>query len=550
MSQVVTLTILDDIGFPKLEGEERLLLVLQAPTNASLGHPASATIVISDSHSDLPKFNFISAAYSGYEGDGEVIAWIGRSGDISHAASVRCYTRQDTAEVALDFDERPDTNASLVHFEPGEKERPCRVILVNDHKHEKDETLKLVLGSAFSETANGALLGPKNTTVVTIKDEADKSTLQFEQLRMSVDEPATPGQQKTVNVWIVRGGDLTLEVQVQVHTKDGSATSGQDYYGVSKDLVFAPNISRLDVGVVVLGDALKENRESFTLHLKPLHGSSSNVDIIGPKIIVYIEEMNIVADVTFPSRPVVISLRDYDVTHAAPDPIPGYPVVCVTPCDPKHPDYAKTGPICHHQEINDSLTTFRWQVAAPSGPNDIPEELRDVSSYTVFTDTRGRSLDSLYFSARSRIRCLARAYSNDGDAGLEIGSTIVSVAQDGGLCPPRMQGTFGAEPFTAKMRYTGPDDQDHPNLVRLEVIIPHKDGMIPAISTRKLSHFEMTLSRDGVRIGNHRCSNLLDVHEVRTLHGFLSNETRSPNAVVETEPHQYSSFLRTDATLR
>lgn len=51
------------------------------------------------------------------------------------------------------------------------------------------------------------------------------------------------------------------------------------------------------------------------------------------KAIVYIEEMNSVADVTFPAVPQVVSLLLYDDTTRAkdnPHPPTGYPVVCVT----------------------------------------------------------------------------------------------------------------------------------------------------------------------------------------------------------------------------
>lgn len=49
------------------------------------------------------------------------------------------------------------------------------------------------------------------------------------------------------------------------------------------------------------------------------------------KVIIYIQEDEILADVTFPSPPMVVSLRDYDDAAAAPEhPIPGYPLVCIT----------------------------------------------------------------------------------------------------------------------------------------------------------------------------------------------------------------------------
>lgn len=51
------------------------------------------------------------------------------------------------------------------------------------------------------------------------------------------------------------------------------------------------------------------------------------------KAIVYIEEMDSVADVTFPAVPQVVSLLIYDDTAKSkenPHPPTGYPVVCVT----------------------------------------------------------------------------------------------------------------------------------------------------------------------------------------------------------------------------
>lgn len=51
------------------------------------------------------------------------------------------------------------------------------------------------------------------------------------------------------------------------------------------------------------------------------------------KAIVYIEEMDSVADVTFPAVPQVVSLLMYDDTVRTkdkPQPPNGYPVVCVT----------------------------------------------------------------------------------------------------------------------------------------------------------------------------------------------------------------------------
>lgn len=45
-----------------------------------------------------------------------------------------------------------------------------------------------------------------------------------------------------------------------------------------------------------------------------------------------------------------------------------------------------------------------------------------------------------------------------------------------GMCQPRKMGTVGAEPFSAKLRYTGADDPQHPNLIKVAVTMPHIDG--------------------------------------------------------------------------
>lgn len=44
------------------------------------------------------------------------------------------------------------------------------------------------------------------------------------------------------------------------------------------------------------------------------------------------------------------------------------------------------------------------------------------------------------------------------------------------MCQPRVAGAVGAEPFSAKLRYTGTEDVDHPNLIKLTVTMPHIDG--------------------------------------------------------------------------
>ncbi|KAG5285317.1 hypothetical protein AALO_G00002060 [Alosa alosa] len=499
----------------------------------------------------MPKVQFKEGEYRVDEADGVVRAMLYRSGDISLRSTVRCYTRQGSAQVMMDYEERPNTDASVITFLPGESEKPCIVNLMDDSIHEEDEEFRLVLGTPKSKSPYGAAVGEQKEALVTITDIKDKPIIRFSELKYSVREPQTPGEIAVVKVPVLRVGDTSKVSVVRVHTKDGSATSGEDYNPLSQDVEFKEGEREHVVEIQVLYDGKREIREAFTVHMKPDEYMVAETQM--SKAIVYIEEMDSVADVTFPAVPQVVSLLTYDDTGRVknhPHPPNGYPVVCVTACNPKSSDFDKTGSICTLESINDTLTQYRWLVSAPTGPDGVTSPMREVDTNTFFTNTKSITLDSIYFQAGSRVQCAARAYNIKGEAGLELSSPIISISQEEGMCQPRIPGTVGAEPFSAKIRYTGPDDPDYPNLIKLTVSMPHMDGMMPVISTRPLSNFELTLSPDGTRVGNHRCSNLLDFNEIQTGHGFITDSTKNPEIIGETSAYQYSLAMRSANSLR
>ncbi|NXC03213.1 FREM2 protein, partial [Orthonyx spaldingii] len=549
--QTFRVVILDDLGQPVLEGTEKFELVLRMPMNAALGEPSKTTIFINDSVSDLPKMQFKESAYVANENDGQISAMIYRSGDIRYTSTVRCYTRQGSAQVMMDFEERPNTDSSIITFLPGETEKPCTLVLMDDTFHEEEEELRLVLGTPRSDSSFGASIGEQNETLIKIRDDADKAIIKFGETKFSVSEPKDTRQVAVVKIPVLRLGDTSKVSVVRVHTKDGSATSGEDYHPISEEIKFKEGETQHFVEIEVLFDGVREMREAFTVHLKP--DENMVAEIQTAKAIVYIEEMNSMADVTFPSVPQVTSLLIYDDTSKAKDrtsPIAGYPVICITACNPKYEDFDKTGSICASENINNTLTQYRWLVSAPTGPDGVTSPMKEVDFDTFFTSSKMITLDSIYFQASSRVQCAARAVNSDGNEGLELMSPIVTISTSEGLCQPRISGVVGAEPFSAKLRYTGPEDPDYANLIKLTVTMPHIDGMLPVISTRELSNFELTLSPDGTRVGNHKCSNLLDYTEVKTHHGFLTDATKNPDVIGETIPYQYSPTIRGFNTLR
>ncbi|MFT7803878.1 FRAS1-related extracellular matrix protein 2-like [Arapaima gigas] len=549
--QTFRVTIIDDLGHPVLEGSEKFELILHMPMNGILGEPRKTTVYINDTISDLPMFQFREPACLVNENQGQVLALVYRSGDLNCQSTVRCYSRQGSAQVMMDFHERPNTDASIITFLPGEVEKPCVLLLVDDELYEEDKELRLVLGSPKSELSFGASVGVQNEIIITIKDFADQPIIKFGETKFSVSEPKESGQVSVVQIPVLRIGDPSKVSLVRIHTKDGSAISGEDFYPVSKDIEFKEGETQHLVEVEILFDNVQEIREAFTVHLKPDEYMVAETQ--EAKAIIYIEEANSMADVIFPSMPQVVSLLQYDDTARTkvnPNPPAGYPIVCVTACNPKYSDYDKTGSVCLNEGINNTLTQYRWLVSAPTGPDGVTSPMREVDFDTFFTSSKFITLDSIYFQPGTRVQCLARAVNSDGNEGLEISSTIVTISMEEGMCQPHKVGTVGAEPFLAKLRYTGTEDHYHPNSIKVTITMAHMDGMLPVVSTRPLSNFELTLSPDGTRVGNHRCSNLLDYHEVKTRHGFLTDAITNEEAVRETLPYQYSATLRGSPALR
>lgn len=78
----------------------------------------------------VPKVQFRDAVNEVNEGSGQVSAIVYRSGDVSYKSTVRCYSRQGTAQVMMDFNERPNTDASIITFLPGGGGKHGRCLLL------------------------------------------------------------------------------------------------------------------------------------------------------------------------------------------------------------------------------------------------------------------------------------------------------------------------------------------------------------------------------------------------------------------------------------
>nr|CAB3247083.1 extracellular matrix protein FRAS1 [Phallusia mammillata] len=512
-AKICSLTLLDDSQSPTVEGNESFIVYLNSVQKGRLVSPSEALIIINDTSDDVPKFEFVDSSVTVEESEGVVSLPILRSGDTSGEASVICFTRQDTAVVEEDFTERSFTETSRLVFVAGQTLGHCNVSIVDDAIYEASEGFSVKLSNAMSNEWYGAQVGENDEVHVTITNHEDAPTLEFERVEYSIREPNSNDDTRLLTVRVVRTGDVSEVSKVRCSTRDGSAKSGLDYEPKSRLLRFLPGQKSVIFKVNILSNEDTEWHETFLIKLGPNDPVNA---VIGEKsqTTVTILDKDAAGSLVLPSTPIVVSLLHYDdvATGMKSAPSPGYPLICVTPCDPKYPNYVDTRSLCEEAAINASAIKFKWQVAVPTEEaNGIPP-FETITHNTPFTSVDTKVLDSIYFGRRFNVRCVAQAVDSvTHTPGTPLVSKVVTVATDSGLCHSSIvSGTprnFQAQSFIANLRYIPPTAEEHPNTIHISVKIPHQDGRLPLISTTQFSNLELLLSRS-IDQSQHVCSNL------------------------------------------
>ncbi|XP_050394788.2 extracellular matrix organizing protein FRAS1 [Patella vulgata] len=523
---------------------------------STLAEPYIATVVVSDKTLDVPKMGFVQESYVVDESNKTLNATIMRTGDLSYQSSVICFTRQKTAQVMMDYGERVRGESSRIVFLPGERIKNCTVEIVKDGEFEEEEKFLLRLTLPESSDDFGAGLGAINKTVVTITNHNDVPTLEFEELAYSINEPSVVDQIATVTVKVKRSGDVNHTSSVRVSTRDGSAQSGLDYNPKSLVVRFPPGLREVEFPVDILYNSDIEWHESFTIQLGPPDGA-----VLGPIKVTSITILDdeVSGSLILPAPPMVVSLLHYDDAEQGIkiNPSPGYPLVCVSPCDHRHPAYHTTHSLCQESGINQSTIIYNWEVAMPTDHHGVRPPFVRVADNTLFTSTDRMVLDSIYFRPKFNLRCVAQPVHNNGNLGVPLKSKPVTIGLDNGICKSPVFGPnpygYQAQSFLANLEYLQPDDIDHPNTIHISVEIPHSDGMLPLISTFPLHNLRFLLA-DPVYRQQHVCSNIITEIERAPLiaDGFLGDQNEDhpqPFGAGYDFPFQFDDTLREKKTL-
>ncbi|XP_067377534.1 extracellular matrix protein FRAS1 isoform X3 [Channa argus] len=531
--QTCSLTIMDDIQNPSIEGPESFIVFLSSPQGAVLQEPYEASVVIADTFQDIPSMQFEKSAYTVKEGDSILHIPIIRTGDLSFKSSVRCFTRTMSAMVMDDFEERRNADESRITFLKGEKLKNCTVHINDDSVFEPEEEFQVHLGTPLGDHWSGAMVGVRDIVTVTITNDEDAPTIEFEQASYQVREPPGPDGIEVLNIKVIRRGDLDRTSKIRCSTRDGSAQSGVDYNPKSRVLKFTPGMDHILFKVEILSNEDREWHESFSLVLGPDDPVEAVLGEITMATVTILDQ-EAAGSLILPAPPIVVSLADYDhvqeVTKegSKKTPSPGYPLVCVTPCDPHYPKYPVMKEHCEEAGINQTQVHFSWEVAAPTDTSGARSPFETVTDTTPYTGVNHMVLDSIYFSRRFHVRCVAQARDKAGHLGTPLRSNIVTIGTEGSIChTPVTTGTargFQAQSFIATLKYLDVKHKEHPNRIHISVQIPHQDGMLPLVSTMPLHNLHFLLSESIYR-QQHVCSNLVTLKELQGLSesGFLDD---------------------------
>ena len=230
------------IGNDTIDGNRAVNLTLHSPTGgASLGSQKTAVLTIVD---DEIALQFSQASYSVTKGGGATIT-VTRTGSPEPAVGVTYTVLPGSATQGVDYG---GPFSGMLSFGANQTSRTFTIPTVNDTQVESPETVLLQL----STPTNGALLGPRQTAVLTIVDNNTGGAFKLGATAFSASEAAS-----LVNVTVTRSGGSAGSGKVRIRTVSdgGSAVPDVDYVPLEQVLDFAAGQMSRTVAIPLLTGA-------------------------------------------------------------------------------------------------------------------------------------------------------------------------------------------------------------------------------------------------------------------------------------------------------
>lgn len=210
----------------------------------------------SDEAKSIIEFHASSAAVMENIGTFKVL--ICRHGKLSNTVKVRVETIDGSAVEGEDY----QAVNEVLTFEPMETEKEIGVTIVDDNQWEPDEEFFLKLSLLAADDGHDLKLGRTSIMEITILNDDEPGTFQFEKRGVLVKESIGNAQ-----LSIIRQNGADGDVTVKWRTVDKTAISGKDYVGGEGEIEFKHGETQRTLSIGIIDDMEYEKDENFEVEL-------------------------------------------------------------------------------------------------------------------------------------------------------------------------------------------------------------------------------------------------------------------------------------------
>lgn len=252
------------------ESNETFTVPLSNPAGAVIGIGQGTASVEITNDDSAPTLSIDDHTFTGVDSRGVVSSGftVTLNGGTELPVTVHYQSADGTAVAGEDY----NAVSGTLTFNPGETAKPIPVTILPDTTQENTEQFVVNL-----DTPTGATIAD-GQGVGTIPNDDAGPAFAVDDVTHSEGNSGTTSYTFT----ITKTGSTALSSNITFTTQDGSATSPEDYSGVSGNVIFGPSETTKQVTVLVNGEISYESDEAFTLHLVSTdNGSISDADGTG-----------------------------------------------------------------------------------------------------------------------------------------------------------------------------------------------------------------------------------------------------------------------------
>ncbi len=259
-SQTVQVPVMGDVVD---ESDETFFLILSNPVNGLLAN-SQVQGTIQDDDTAQVSMGFGIQMAEGDSGDTSTMLTVTLTTPASFTVTVEYLSQSaccgpDFATPGVDY----ITATGTLTFTPGQILRQIPVTILGDTAFEEDENFSVRLRNPDPVSIKAT------SAIITILNDDGLPSLSVADVSLEEGNAGSVDAVFTVTLSPASGKTTTVDYA----TRDGTATASSDYSPVSGTLTFNPGETRRTIQVPVLGDAVDEPDETFTLALSnPVNG--------------------------------------------------------------------------------------------------------------------------------------------------------------------------------------------------------------------------------------------------------------------------------------